>query len=140
MSVARSIGDSFGNLGLVAANIVLAVAPRRECALDVQQRDDVIDKLECHQRRANRCLAEYVAGQHRQQRILNAQSILRSHEQVAHGRIGDAINKPRKLFWAGAHHLVEPFQCLGRFSWPAQAGVDRIGADKRTIHCQQYAG
>ncbi|MPN22405.1 hypothetical protein SDC9_169788 [bioreactor metagenome] len=101
---------------------------------------EVIDHLECAQRKPDRRAPVDVTGQQRQQCFLHPQGVARPHEQVAHGRIGHAVDEPRELARAMAHALVETRQRPRRTRRITQTGIDRLGTKEGTLHGQHDPG
>ena len=94
--------------------------------------EHVVDELEAQQARPHRRVAEQVAGQDGQQRLLHAPDVARLHEDLADGRRGDAVDEPREHLRAVVHHLLEAAELLlGDLALALEPVVDRGRRSRR---------
>ena len=95
---------------------------------------EVVERLEHPDRRPDRRSPVDVAGEQRDQRLLDAERILRRHEELAHRRVGDAEDEPRELARAVLHVAVEGAAQRRRVRPAVEHRLDDVGAVERALH------
>ena len=77
-----------------------------------------------------------VAGEQRDQRLLDPERVLRRHEELAHRRVGDAEDEPREFARAVLHVAVEARLSAFASRRPVEHRLDDVGAVERALHRQ----